>query len=606
MEPRTLTRDRSAILLLAPLALVLLAYVLAPFAPGMALWGVNALRFLPGAAWLLPAIGLLALIPSLARRAVPLARALGDLILRKPVTATIVLGGALAALVLAFPDRARFVGDFLMRQGTVEEAIRPNLLFPQALPLDTWLHYRLPLLLSDAHLLTPAAYGRALGALEAFALGALAVALARALALAGPAACAAACAVAFTGALGLMTGYSKAFSELALVTLALAAFGTRVAREGRGAFGLMLACALGLALHRSALALLPAALVALALAARDPGLRPRLGARSALAGYGVLAVALALFLPSIIRTATGFDVTQHFASEDVQRAGGLIPAAFGGRRLLDLLNVFVFLTPLAPFVLAAPGSALRRQPATLVLGALFLSWFGVAFLVFPAQGVFRDWDVFAAAGVATAALGGWVLAHAIAERRERAVLAVGVSAACIALAIVGLWLPRDRDRGWRRVEAFVAGPPLRSAVERAKTWDFLGASWYQAGRYADAARAFGHAAETSRSQRIYLQWATATRDAGDAVGYQRVLKDMVAFSPETGLAWQMLGSVSWQLGDYPEAARAAKNLARLAPGDADVAARAAYVERFYAAWRDSVEGRSKVGPHGGLNVGPSR
>jgi tetratricopeptide (TPR) repeat protein len=580
--------------------------VIAPFFPGMSAWGVNGLRFLPPLAWSLAIAAVLALVSPFAARGVPAARALGEAIRRRPLLAAFGFGGVLALGVLAFPDHTRFVGDFLMRQGTVEEAMRPGVLFPQALPLDVLLHYRIPLALSDAHLLVAGAYGRVLGALEAFALGALAVAFARALALEGPAACVAACAVAFTGALGLMTGYSKAFSELALVTLAVAVFGTRVAREGRGVAGLGLATAIALALHRSALALLPAAVVALALAARDPRLRPRLVRPAALAGYAALGLALVLFLPTIVRTATSFDVTQHFASEDVVREGGLLAAAFGGRRLLDLLNVFAFLTPLAPLVLFAALGGIVRERATAVLLALFGAWFGVAFVVFPAQGVFRDWDVFAASGVATAALAAWACAHWIADSKARAPLAVSVSVACIALTALGLWLPRDRARGWSRVEAFVAGPPARTAVERAKTWDYLGASWYQAGRYADAARAFGHAAETSRSQRIYLQWASAAHDAGDAAGAQRVLEELVGFSPGTGLAWQMLGSIAWQRGDYAAAANAARGIAKLVPGDAEVAERARYVERFYEAWKDSVEGRSALGPHGLIARGQFR
>ena len=593
-------------MLLLALALVPLATVITPFLPGMGPWGVNGLRFLPAAAWLLVIAALLALLPGVAVRGVPAAGAFGNLALRRPVTAGLLVGTALALLVLAFADQTRFVGDFLMRQGTVEESMRPGVLFPQALPLDVFLHYRIPLALSSAHLLEAGAYGRVLGALEAFGLGALAVAFARALALEGPAACAAVCAVAFTGALGLMTGYSKAFSELALATLAVAAFGTRVAREGRGVLGLGLVTGLALALHRSGVALLPAAAIALVVAARDPKLRPRLTRPAALAGYAALALALGWFLPAIVRTATGFDMTQHFASEDVVRQGGLLAAAFHAQRLVDLLNVFVYLTPLAPLVLfAATGGALRERAAPVLL-ALFGAWFGVAFLVFPAQGVFRDWDVFAASGVATAVLAAWILGRATSGAKDRAPLAVSVSVACIALTALGLWLPRDRARGWSRVEAFVAGPPTRTAVERAKTWDYLGASWYQAGRHADAARAFGHAAETSRSQRIYLQWATAARDAGDAAQAQRVLEDLVGFAPGTGLAWQMLGSIAWQRGDYAASANAARAIAKLAPDDAGVAERTRYVVRFYEAWKDSVEGRSALGPHGLIARGEFR
>ena len=557
-------------------------------------WGVNVLEFLPPFAWLAVVLCGLALVPRVAASLVPPARALGDLVARRPGLAACGFGLAAAALVFALPDRAHFVGDFLLRQGTVETSLKPNILFPQALPLDVLLHYRIPLALSEAHLLDAGMYGRLLGALEAFGLAGLAILLARTLKLESAAACAFVCAATFTGGLGLMTGYSKAFSELALLTLAVAAFGTRVAREGRGVLALATSCALGLALHRSALALLPSALLALVLAARDAKARTRLTSPAALAGYAVLVLAAILYLPAIVRTATGFDMSQHFASEDVTKAGGLLAASFAPRRLLDLANLFVFLTPLAPLpVLLAPG--VREKPM-FVLAALSASWFALAFVLFPAQGVFRDWDVFVPAGVALAALAGGLAARTMTG--NRATWAGTLSLVCVLLATLGLLSAHDRERSWARVEAFMTGPPERTPVERAKTWDFLGASWHHAGRPADAARAFGKAAETSRSQRMYLQWAMAARDASDLRQSQRVLQGLVSFAPQTALAWTELGSVSWQLGDYAEAARAAQALMRLSPNDADVRARGEYVERFYAALRDSVEGKSPIGPHG--------
>jgi tetratricopeptide (TPR) repeat protein len=571
------------------LALVVLAYALAPFVPGMWLWGVDALRFLPPVAWVLVVLCALALVPPVADRILPALRALGDLVARRPAAATGAFGLAAAALVLALPDRAHFVGDFLLRQGTVEVDVRPGLLFPQALPLDVLLHYRLPVALAESHLLGAASSARALGAIEAFLAAAFAVVLARALGLAGAPAAALVLGATFTGALGLMTGYSKAFSELSVLTLAVAAFGTRVAREGRGVLPLALALALGLALHRSALAFLPAATLALILAARDAEARPRLARPAALAGYGLLALALVVFLPQIVRTATGFDVTQHFASEDVVRQGGLLRAAFAPLRLVDLANALLFLTPLAPLTLVLAGRA--RSRATAVLVVLAASWLLVALALFPAQGVFRDWDVFAPAGVALAALGAALAARALGGPKERPRAAVAVAAAAVFLTTLGLAQAHDRERSWARIEALVAGPPARTPVERSKTWDFLGQSWVQAGRPADAARAFGRAAETSRSPRLFLQRAIAARAAGDLVQARRVLLELVAFAPNTTLAWRELGSASWQLGDFATAARAGRELVRLSPGDRDVQASAAIVERAYREWQDSLATR---------------
>jgi len=547
----------------------------------MAAWGVNALRHLEPAFWAVPALAMLAL--AFPRYVEPAARAFGDLSARRPALAAGLLGLATALLVLALPDRAHFVGDFLLRQGTVELAVAPGVLFPQAMPLDVLLHYRIPLALSDAHLLDAAGYGRTLGALEAFALGGLAVLLARAFGLSGVGACALACAAAWSGALGLLSGYSKAFSEMALLAVAVAAFGTRVAREGRGVAGLLVACALGLALHRSGPAFLPAAALALALAFADPRTRPRLAAKGALVGYAALAVALAIFLPMIVRTATSFDMAQHFASEDVRRAGGLPAAAVRPARLLDLLNLAVFFTPLLPLLLVLLPKAGAREVRVVL--AIALSWVALALVLFPAQGAFRDWDVFAPAGVALA-----ILAGTLATRARGEWLAA-VPALCLAGALLVLGSAHDREGTWRRAEAFMTGPPERTPVERAKTWDYLGSSWFRARRYADAARAFGREAETSRSQRVYLQWALAANEAQDYALAQRVLEELVAFAPGTALAWQQLGALAWQRGDYETAVRAARALAELAPGNAALQRNVRDVEGFYQAWRDSVNAR---------------
>ncbi len=349
----------------------------------MWLFGVNDLRFLPTVAWALVAAAAILCVPAAARRALPALRAPGDWIMERPGRATCVLGGMLAALVAVLPDRTTFVGDFLLREGSVAEATGTRLLFPQALPLDTFLHYDLAAWAASYHLLDANATARVLGALEAFALGALAVEFARATRARGTTACLVAGAVAFTGALGLCTGYSKAFSEMCLLTLAVAAFGVRAAREGARIGALAVALAVGFALHRSVLALLPAGALALALAWRDPTLRPRFRRPFALIGLATLVALATLFLPRIVRTATGFDVAQHFASAEVKGQGGLLAAAFAPRRLLDLANVLLACTPLLPVLLLAGGAlATWRAREGLVLATLWAGLMALAFVLF--------------------------------------------------------------------------------------------------------------------------------------------------------------------------------------------------------------------------------
>ncbi len=580
--------DRPVIVAWLVLVAALAARAATPFLPGMAWFGVNELRFLPPSAWLLLVAAAALCVPALARRAVAPVRGLGEWSARRPALAALVVGGAACALVVALPDRTAFVGDFLLREGAVQEAVGSGI-FPQALPLDVLLHARIPAALVARHLLDANAAARALGAAEALALGALAVAFVRALRLRGAAAGLALCAVVFTGALGLLTGYGKAFSETCLLALAVAAFGVRAARDGESLGALVVTLALGLGTHRSAIAFLPAGAVAFALAARGEGARARFLRPTTLAGLVALAVTLVAYGPQIASTAMGFDMTQHFASAEVRGHGGLLAAALQPARMRDLLNVMLALTPLSPLVLLlADGGASWRTREGAVLAALWAGCGAVALLVLPAQGMFRDWDVFATAGMARAILAAWMLARVVDAGRSRAWLAPAVAAVCVATTVLGLWLAHDRARGLARVEAIVTGPPVRSDAERSKTWDFLGASWHLDGRDADAARAFGHATETSRNPRLYLQWAIMAANAGDLRESQRVLQELVRLSPGVGLAWSNLGSVSWQLHDYPEAARAARAIARLVPADRDAAARAEQLEMFARAWQDSV------------------
>jgi tetratricopeptide (TPR) repeat protein len=589
------------------LAAALLVRAIAAFAPGMAWFGVNELRFLPPVAWALLVLAALLCVPAVARRALPVLRTPGQWIAERPATASLALGALLAGLVLLLPDRTAFVGDFLLREGSVVEAVGTHTLFPQALPLDTVLHYRLAEWAANFHLLDVNATARALGAVEAFVLGALAVAFARAVRARGAAACLVAGAVAFTGALGLMSGYGKAFSEMCLLTLATATFAVRVARDGQRIGALGLTIALGFALHRSVLALVPATVLALVIAARDPALRPRFVRPGAIAGLAASAVAMAAFLPRIIHMATGFDVTQHFASEEVTRHGGLLAAAFAPARLRDLANVGLAFTPLVAlaFVATVDARSLRSREGA-VLAALWAPLAALALVLFPAQGAFRDWDVFAATGIARAALAAWLLARLVDGAKSRAWLAPATIAVCATTTLFGLWLAHDRERGLARVQAFLVEPPGLSEVERSKTWDFLGATWSQMGRDSSAARAFELATQSSRNPRLYLQWAMAASHAGNLRESQRAMQELVAFAPGVGMAWTLLGSASWQLQDYPEAARAARALANLKPGDAEAKSRADGIAAFARAWQDSVRAAEAAGSAPGPRATPSR
>ncbi len=581
--------------------MALLAWGVTPFLSDMRFWGISWLRFGPPAGWVLWTAAAACLVPAAAR---PLARAagrLGDALFSRPLACVAAVGAGLAALVLALPDRTLFVGDALLRRGTLETAARAELLYPQALPLELLLHVDLPRALAAAGMGEAAQGARVEGALLAGLLVAAAVAFVHALGVRGAAAAGALALVVGGGWLGLFTGYAKSFPTLVVLVVAAAAAAVRLARDDRrGGLALGLAIALAVALHRAGLALLPLG----ALAVIDALTRPTTGTtgrlRPALAITAPIALVLVAVAPRLLSTIGGYDLGSHFAAEDVRRAGGPWRAALAGHRPGDLFNLFTFLTPgawLVPLLLAATAGrslATREGVALVALAAPFVFQ---ALVVHPAQGLFRDVDVFAPAGVAVACLAAYLLVRGLGEetrtlRASRAGQDIAFAAAVVvplALAVIPLGTMADATRGLARAEAFARERPERTAVERAKTWDFLGAAWYRQGRPADAARAFAAAAESSRNPRLYLQQARAARDAGDLAQAQAAYESALAVAPREEAAWLGLGAVAWQRGDARVALRAARALVELAPADSARRAGLAAVE-------EAIAGRAAITP----------
>ena len=251
--------ERAALALRVTLIALAAARLMLTFVPNMWAWGLNLQRFLGrGAAWGPWALGALALVPAIGR---PLDRALeraGDLIARRGRVAAFAPALLAFALAWSLPDRVRYVGDFLLRQGAVEENVAPAGVFPQALPLDALLHVTLPTAIVNAGWLRSDTIMRLIGALEAALLAMTAAWFARALALRGAAAAAATAVVLCGGYLGMFTGYNKAFSEMVVLAAVVGVLGLGVVRERRGLAALGVTLAVALALHRSALAFLPA------------------------------------------------------------------------------------------------------------------------------------------------------------------------------------------------------------------------------------------------------------------------------------------------------------------------------------------------------------
>lgn len=533
-------------------------------------WALDLQRFLaaPVAAALWGAAAV-PLVPALGRR---LGRALGRALAplgRRAWTEGAAWGAGLAGLVAAFPDRVRFVGDFLLREGTLSASgVKIPAWYPQAMPLDLLVHDRLARPVMAALGLGANGYGRLLGVLEAGALGVVSTAFARAAGLRGAAATAATATLALGGALTLFTGYDKAFTEMFLLTVATGACAVRLVRTGRGLPLLALALALAIGFHRLGYGLLAGAAVAVALARRA---HPDALAGRALAAWLALPLATALALaPRVIHVFAVLDRMQLSPGPGEPHAWWA--AALAGARPADLANVAVLYAPLALLVpaMAVAAGARRPRPEAVALVALALPFVAAAPLLHPGQGLFRDWDVFSPMGAGLALLAAWTVGRVLQGSRSLAWLALPVALGMGSHAIAWLAHSSDETRGLARVHALLDGPPARTGDELAKTWQFVGIHQARARRWRRSAAAYGHAAEYLPSPHILRQWAVAATEAGDLDGARDVYLRLLAAKPDDASSWLALAVLDQRRRDPGETLYAARRARRYLAGDAQL------------------------------------
>src|SRR5207249_4613048 len=140
-----------------------------------------------------------------------------------------------------------------------------------------------------------------------------------------------------------------------------------------------------------------------------------------------------------------------------------------------------------PVLWLARRSRMPREILPLiVLAATF-----VPLLLFahPQQGVFRDWDVFAQAGVACSLVAAWLAAEAGSSW-----LLAPLALSAIVPTLLWLASAHDVERGVTRVLAFMAGPPARTSEEEAKTFEYVGLRRFRMRQWNEAAQAFDQSA----------------------------------------------------------------------------------------------------------------
>ncbi len=536
-------------------------------ASGMWLWGLDAMRFLPPlAAWLPWALAALALWPTVGRRLRPAMARLGDGLVAGGARAP--LGAALltAALVLAFPDRAFFTGDFVQRNEAIARGTSFLADYPETLPLDLALHVELPRALDRRAHVDPRLTLRLLGALEAALLGALAVALVRALALSGSEAALVVIATVAGGALTLFTGFGKCAGELCMLTVFSAVAAARVLVRHRPAMELALALGAGLALHRFTVLLLPAGLVILLLSARAlaPGEARRPRVWLPLVGGAALAM---WALPMVVRIIRDYDLEYHLDSSAQRVQGGLLAASFAGVRALDMANLLVFFAPLLPLALVAAlagGRALARDRALWATALVAAPLFVALPLLHPRQGLARDLDVTAPVGMAVVLLAAIVVRHALAARPRAGWLAVPAALACLSATVQWLALNADVERSLTRAVRFVQEAPRRDEVERARFLAYVGDRYALMKDWRRCAVAYGLAARGVPSPASLLKWGLAARLAGDLPSAERAFREMLTRQPDHVEGWYRLGRVALDRGDRAGALEALGRLRALA------------------------------------------
>jgi tetratricopeptide (TPR) repeat protein len=213
-----------------------------------------------------------------------------------------------------------------------------------------------------------------------------------------------------------------------------------------------------------------------------------------------------------------------------------------------------------------------------VLGAaLALPPLALALVVRPQQGLVRDWDVFAFAGSALAAVAAWRAARWFEARPAAHALALPLALAAAWPALQWAALASDPPRLLARAESIYTGPPAREREERAQGLAWLGMAHYARGETQTARRLFERSSDVSPHPRMLVQWGILAQLAErpeEALGYFR---RSAAISPGLAAAWQGIAETGVALGDVVAVREAVAHLERLEPGNAALPAARAWL-----------------------------
>ena len=534
--------------------------------PSMWVWGLNLQRFLePPAAWILWAFPLIFFIPAVGTSGAQAMQHFGETLETRPATRW-ALAIAAAALVWALPDRTWLTGDFILREGSAESgALSAH--FNQSLPLELLLNKVIPTYFTSSSEHDPNTGTRLMGVFAAAGLVVVIVALSKTWELSGIAKVVSICIALFGGYLTVFTGLGKPAAVLCILTASSALGCTLLVKGKTGAWILGISLGIALLTHRSALALIPVWVTSLALASRRRVLN-----KSRLTG-AVLPVLLAGFIatPLVWRILITFDFPHHVAP--TTHPGVWLVDTFGPLHLADLINLLLIYTPIfLPALLLIRGSTPTPTPATeqVLLITLVLSFLPILLFIHPIQGVFRDLEVFAPAGMALALLTANVFGNSFQSTRLHRWIAPALVASVLIPALQWLIHFHDPVNGLRRAHAFGTEAPQRPDDELAQLWDLLAYRAFRLRDWQTAVEASQLSVHYAPHKRGFLMLAVAHTYAGQHLAAQRIYLRLAELYPDAPEAWLGLLGESIRLRDHAQIRRAVARLRSYPPRSKEV------------------------------------
>ena len=180
------------------------------------------------------------------------------------------------------------------------------------------------------------------------------------------------------------------------------------------------------------------------------------------------------------------------------------------------------------------------------------------------QGPLRDWDN----QVGPALVVTLVTAYALVAFWRRSGMARSALPVCVTALVMGvaLWgIHASAGIGERRVATLLTDPAAWNTEEWAQAHDFIGQRAFNAGRYDEAARAYGIAAARVPSPRMLDNVAVALSMAGRDEEARDALARAMTVPQGSAAMWVALARVAETLGDSARAA-VCMDSARSSPG----------------------------------------